>query len=96
MNVRPTFAAAALAYIQAGGERAFLSPIIEMTGEASLRDLPLTDIDQMAIDRAAAALYPNAAAQTRNRQFYTPVSAVLKRAGVDDEGLARQEIRVLA
>ncbi len=83
MNVKPTFASAALAYIQAGGERAFLSPIIEMTGESSLRDLPLADIDQMAIDRAAATLYPNATAQTRNRQFYTPVSAVLKRAGID-------------
>jgi hypothetical protein len=83
MNVKPTFASAALAYIQAGGERAFLSPIIEMTGEASLRDMPIADIDQMAVDRAAATLYPNATAQTRNRQFYTPVSAVLKRAGID-------------
>ena len=83
MSVKPTFASAALAYIQAGGERAFLSPIIEMTGEASLRDMPIADIDQMTVDRAAAALYPNATPQTRNRQFYTPVSAVLKRAGID-------------
>jgi hypothetical protein len=33
-------------------------------------------------DRAAAVLYPNSTPQTRNRRFYTPVSAVLKRAGV--------------
>jgi integrase len=80
---KPTFANAALAYIQAGGERAFLRPIIEMTGPEAIRDMLLTDIDQMALDRAAVALYPNASAPTRNRQFYTPVSAVLKRAGID-------------
>jgi integrase len=80
---KPTFANAALAYIQAGGERAFLRPIIEMAGPEAIRDMLLTDIDQIALDRAAAALYPNATAPTRNRQFYTPVSAVLKRAGID-------------
>jgi hypothetical protein len=80
---KPTFADAALAYIQAGGERAYLRPIIEMTGPEAIRKMPLTDIDQIALDRAAVALYPNASAPTRNRQFYTPVSAVLKRAGID-------------
>jgi len=50
-----------------------------------LRDKPLTEIDQISIDNAASALYPNAPAITTNRQFYTPVSAVLKRAGIERE-----------
>jgi integrase len=80
---KPTFLAAAVGYMQADGERAFLKPIIEHAGPDSIRDMPLADIDQLAIDRLATALYPNATAQTRNRQIYTPVSAVLKRAGID-------------
>lgn len=79
----PTFAHAALAYLKADGDPKFISPIIEQTGPHALRDRKLTDIDQLAIDNAAAALYPAASAATRNRQFYTPVSAVLKRAGVE-------------
>jgi integrase len=81
----PTFADAALAYLRAGGEAKFLSPIIEATGEHALRDKPLDEIDQIKIDNAASALYPNAPATTTNRQFYTPVSAVLKRAGIERE-----------
>ena len=81
----PTFANAALAYLRAGGEGKYISPIIEATGEHALRDKLLSEIDQMAIDNAASALYPNAPATTTNRQFYTPVSAVLKRAGIERE-----------
>lgn len=79
----PTFAAATLAYLKAGGDGSFLGRIIEQTGQYALRDRKLGEIDQIAIDNAATALYPRATAQTRNRQFYTPVSAVLKRAGVE-------------
>jgi integrase len=79
----PSFADAALAYLRAGGEAKYLGDIIEATGEHALRDRPLAEIDQMAIDNAAAALYPGAPATTTNRQFYTPVSAVLKRAGIE-------------
>jgi integrase len=43
----------------------------------------LSAIDQAAIDRAAEALYPSGDAGTRNRQVYTPISAVLKRAGIE-------------
>jgi integrase len=81
----PTFADAALAYLRAGGEGKYISAIIEMTGEHALRDKLLTDIDQIAIDNAAAALYPGAPATTTNRQFYTPISSVLKRAGIDSK-----------
>ena len=39
-------------------------------------------IDQRAIDQAAIVLYPNASPATRNRQVYTPMSAILRGAGV--------------
>jgi integrase len=83
--VVPTFLTAAAAYLKAGSDGSYLGPIIEMTGPQALRDRPLAEIDQMAIDEAAAALYPNGTPQTKNRQFYTPVSAVLKRAGISQQ-----------
>jgi integrase len=47
--------------------------------------MALSTIDQSAIDRAAALIYPDGDAATRNRQIYTPVSAVLKRAGIEQK-----------
>ena len=41
----------------------------------------MSEIDQAAIDDAAATLYPDASPATRNRQVYTPVSAILRHAG---------------
>jgi integrase len=67
-----TFAEAALSYLQQGGSGRFLNPIISHFGTT-----PLAQIDQDALDRAAAKLYPNVSGSTRNRQFYTPASAVL-------------------
>ena len=43
----------------------------------------LSDIDQVAIDTLASELYPASPASTRNRQVYTPVSAILKHVGID-------------
>ena len=77
VKAAPTFASAALAYMQADGERRFLTPLIEHFGLT-----PLNEIDQAAIDGAAVALYPQATAATRNRQVYSPVSAILRRSGV--------------
>jgi integrase len=74
----PTFAGAALAYLKAGGEDRFLQPLKDHFGATQL-----AEIDQAAIDNAAFAIYPNADNATRNRQVYTPVSAILKRAGVE-------------
>jgi integrase len=73
-----TFLSAAVAYMQAGGERQYIDRILAKWGER-----PLADIDQIAIDTLAEQLYPGAPAATKNRQFYTPVSAILKRAGID-------------
>lgn len=73
----PTFASAALAYMQAGGERRFMAPLLEHFKTTILRL-----IDQQATDAAALTLYPAASPATRNRQVHTPVSAVMKHAGV--------------
>jgi hypothetical protein len=67
-----TFAEAALSYLENGGAKRFLEPVIKHFGVT-----PLARIDQEAIDKGARKLYLNAAPATRNRQFYTPVSAVL-------------------
>jgi integrase len=70
-----TFAQAALSYLENDGAKRFLKPVIKHFGTT-----PLARIDQDAIDRGARRLYPNASAATRNRQFYTPVSAVMTHA----------------
>lgn len=74
------FADAASAYMKAGGERTFLAPLIRHFGTTAI-----TLIDQTMIDNAARAIYPTAAASTLNRQVYTPISAVLKRAGIEKQ-----------
>lgn len=74
----PTFASAALAYMQAGGERRFIKPLLKYFGNRLL-----AEIGQTEIDNAAAAIYPNGSVTTRNRQVYSPISAILKRAGVE-------------
>jgi integrase len=71
------FAAAADAYMMAGGDNRFLRPLILHLGNT-----PLDQIGQVAIDKAAAEVYPVATAATRNRQVYTPIIAVLRRAGI--------------
>ena len=70
-----TFAEAALSYLEAGGNKRFLEPVIKHFGTT-----PLVKIDQDAIDHGARKLYPLVSASTRDRQFYTPTSAVLKHA----------------
>jgi hypothetical protein len=57
------FAAAAAAYMKAGGDNRFLLPLID-----HFTNTPLDKIDQVAIDNAAAEIYPEASAATRNRQ----------------------------
>lgn len=73
-----TFVSAATAYMKAGHPGQYLPPILKAWGGK-----PLSEIDQIAIDTLADKLYPGYPASTKNRQFYTPVSAILKRAGID-------------
>ena len=48
-----TFVAAAVSYLEIGGERLYLKPII-----ARLGSVPLAKIDQALIEQTARALYP--------------------------------------
>jgi integrase len=70
-----TFVGAAVSYLEAGGERTYLKPII-----AKIGSMPLAKIDQAVIERTARALYPNASPATLNRQAFTPMAAVLNHA----------------
>jgi integrase len=72
------FLSAAKAYLLAGGEGKFVRPICEKWSAKAT-----ADIDQVAIDTLAQELYPTATAATRNRQIYTPVSAILKHVGIE-------------
>lgn len=71
------FATAATAYMKDNGDARFMTPILKEIGTTPIRDL-----DQRTLDKAAEKLYPHAEASTRNRQFYTPVIAVLRHAGL--------------
>lgn len=73
-----SFASAAVGYMKAGGERRPLVKLLKHFGTK-----PLNQIDQAAIDNAAAILFPTGTAATRNREVYTPVSAVLKHVGAE-------------
>jgi len=70
-----TFAHAVSSYLENGGNHRFLAPVLDFFGT-----IPLTRIDQDALDAGAKKLFPKSSASTRNRQFYTPASAVLHHA----------------
>jgi integrase len=74
----PTFLSAAVAYMKAGRSRRYVGKLI-----AYFKETPLHEIDQAAIDTAAAVLHPNVSPATRNGSVYTPVSAILHHAGVE-------------
>jgi integrase len=69
---KPTFLSAANTYMQAGGPRRYLAPLIR-----HFREKPLSEIDQDAIDNAATTLYSHVSPATQNCYVYTPVSAIL-------------------
>ena len=69
----PTFAAAALTYMETTGKTGFMAPLIDHFGP----DITLEEIDQDEIMEAARTLYPGRKAATINRQVFTPVIAVM-------------------
>jgi integrase len=70
-----TFAEAALSYIESGGSKRFLEPVVRYFATT-----PLARIDLDTIERGARKTYPGASNATLDRQFFTPTSAVLKHA----------------
>jgi integrase len=71
------FAEAATSYMQSGGERRFLAPLLR-----HFKETPVETITQADIDASATAVYPHASPATRNRQFYTPLLAILHHAKI--------------
>ena len=72
----PTFLSAAVDYMKAGGDRRPIKKLLDYFGEK-----PLRSITQAAIEKAALDLFPTHSPATRNREVFTPVSAILKHAG---------------
>lgn len=70
-----TFVEAAVSYMEQGGEKRFLKPILDEIG-----NMLLSNIDQSVIEKTARKLYPGCAPATLNRQVIAPISAVLKHA----------------
>jgi integrase len=75
---QPTFLTAAVSYLETGHPSRYVGPLIKHFGE-----MPLADIDQAAIDRAAVAIKPNGTPMNRCAAVYTPVSAILHFSGID-------------
>ena len=69
----PTFLSAAVRYMQDGGSRRYVAPLIKHFSET-----PLSEMKQAAIDEAAAKLFPGGAPDYRNRAVYTPIIAILR------------------
>ena len=78
----PTFVTSVAAYLDhriviSRNDRVFLRRLVLHFGET-----PVAKIDQAMIDEAAIVLYPDASPVTRNRQVYSPISAVLRHNGI--------------
>jgi hypothetical protein len=67
-----SFAAAMVAYIDSGKDTRFLGRLLEHFQETSLGE-----IDNVAMTRAANAIYPGRAPATVRRHLYVPVSAII-------------------
>lgn len=73
-----TFLDAAVDYMAAHADHRFLEKLVE-----HFDDLPIRTLSQDDINNAAIKLYPKGTPATRNRQVHTPVSAILKHAGIE-------------
>jgi integrase len=74
----PTFLSAAVAYLEDGGDPRHVPKLIKYFGP----DILAKDITQEVIDEAGRKLAGNVSPSSRNKYVYTPVSAILKRAGI--------------
>jgi integrase len=68
-----TFADAVGQYIETGGSKRYLEPIVRLIGL-----MPAADVDQPTCLDVVGRLYPNCTAATTNRQVWTPINAVLR------------------
>jgi integrase len=73
-----TFLDAAVAYMAAHADHRYLEKLVEHFGKKPVRAITQADINDASIK-----LYPKGSPATRNRQVHTPVSAILKYAGIE-------------
>ncbi len=71
-----TFLEAAVSYLEAGGERRMVQPLVD-----HFKTAQLAKINQDAVDTAAKTLFPTAGPATRKRHVYGPITAILRHAG---------------
>ncbi|MCZ7887145.1 tyrosine-type recombinase/integrase [Agrobacterium salinitolerans] len=74
-----TFRQAAEVYLEAGGSKRFLAPLLQSIGKREIRTMKQIDLDGIA-----RKLHPGATAPTLNRQVYTPFIAVWNHAVVNE------------
>ena len=70
-----SFLEAAVSYMEGGGERRFVKPLID-----HFKATPLSQIGQAELEACARRLYPGCTPGTVNRQVFTPVSAIMAHA----------------
>lgn len=75
-----TFAEAALSYMEAGGERTHLAPILKELGTTKLALIGPDLIDRVAKRLTSSSTGKTRSPATLNRQVHTPISAVLHHA----------------
>lgn len=73
------FAEAAQMYLNSGGSKEYLKPLVLAIGRNPVEALKQSDIDALALK-----LYPTQSPATRNRQAYTPFIAVMNYAAEND------------
>lgn len=73
-----TFADCCLVYLEKGGEKRFLRPILERFGNTRVKDIRADDVSRFALE-----VYGHKAPSTVKRELYTPLNAAL-RAGCDE------------
>ena len=94
-----SFAEAAIGYMNAGGEKRYLAPILKAYVKGPDRKpvrfgaMLLNAIEQSVIDELAGVVMPTGKASTRNRCVYTPVAAVLNYAA-DQRSFAFNRIAI--
>lgn len=70
-----TFDEAVAVYLRAGGSPDYIDPILDKIGH-----MKLSDVNKALVDKIAHELKPNVQPQTRIRQIYTPIIAVMTSA----------------
>jgi len=80
-----TFADCVLVYLEKGGEKRFLRPILERFGPLRVKDIRADDVSRFALD-----VYGHKAPATIKRELYTPLNAALRAGCVEHDAPVRR------